>query len=1041
MYDGTTVSTGKPTVGALASGDVVNAAPVQTFDNPTIGNNHVLTASGLTLKNSNGNNVTANYTITYVTATGVITQAPYTVTAVSDTKVYDGTLSSAGKPIRTGTLQGTDAVTTEPIQVFDNANVGNAHVLTPSGLIIKNGSGTDVTLNYNIKYVTISTGVITQAPYTVNAAPQTKVYDGTVTSSVVPTRAGTLITGDVVNTEPVQVYDNANVGNTHVMTASGLTIKKSATGENVTANYNITYNTATGIITQAPLTVTAVSNTKVYDGTTVSAGIPTVGTLVPGDAVNASAIQVFDNANVGSGHVLTPSGLTIKKSSTGENVTANYNITYATNAGGVITAAPLTVTAVTDTKVYDGTVSSVGQPIVGTLVTGDAVNVAPIQIFDNILVGNTHVLIASGLTIKKISTGENVTANYNIQYVNSLADGVILGIPLTASNPTITNIKVYDGSPSAMVIPGILSGVAALDIPNVVLTAIATYDNANTGSGKTITVTYGLSGSASSIYAAPSNFSITNGEITAKPLTVSTPMITESKVYDGNSTASVTPGILSGVEAADIANVSVVSVATYDNANVGSGKTINVTYGLSGSAATNYIAPLDYTVTNGIITGKTLTVISLQLATSKIYDGTTTVNFAVGSLSGVVQADIANVLLTGSASYDNANAGTGKTITVTYNISGTASGNYLSPLSYTITNGEILAKLLTISDPVVVKDKLVDGNTTAVITSLGSLQGVEATDVNNLNVTATADYNDITVGIDKTITVVYTLSGSASGNYLAPADFVITGAIITDNVSLSPTITSTAGCEDSYLDLNYTVLTGTPTQYQITFSASTLAAGIQNINYTDLPSNLSSGVLPVLIPKGTKYGNYQGTLQMKNELGIESPVYNFQFTINVSSDFIIPKFDDVVLCDNSSNLFTGYQWYKNGVAIEGATKQFYNDLDGLIGSYSLQVTTTDGQTLFTCSKVLNVPLKEKISVFPSPLKMNQPCTVELTGMSDTDLAGSELSVYSVQGILVYHSTKVEKLNSIYLPTIDGMYLGNVTTKDGQVFPFKVIVTK
>jgi hypothetical protein len=62
-------------------------------------------------------------------------------------------------------------------------------------------------------------------------------------------------------------------------------------------------------------------------------------------------------------------------------------------------------------------------------------------------------------------------------------------------------------------------------------------------------------------------------------------------------------------------------------------------------------------------------------------------------------------------------------------------------------------------------------------------------------------------------------------------------------------------------------------------------------------------------------------------------------------------------------------------------------------------------------------------------------------MSDKELEGSEISVCSVQGIVVYHSTKVERLNSIYLPAIDGMYLGNVTTKDGQVFKFKVIVTK
>jgi len=37
--------------------------------------------------------------------------------------------------------------------------------------------------------------------------------------------------------------------------------------------------------------------------------------------------------------------------------------------------------------------------------------------------------------------------------------------------------------------------------------------------------------------------------------------------------------------------------------------------------------------------------------------------------------------------------------------------------------------------------------------------------------------------------------------------------------------------------------------------------------------------------------------------------------------------------------------------------------------------------------------------------------------------------------------KVERLNSVYLPSVDGMYLGNVTTSKGQVFPFKIIVEK
>jgi len=335
----------------------------------------------------------------------------------------------------------------------------------------------------------------------------------------------------------------------------------------------------------------------------------------------------------------------------------------------------------------------------------------------------------------------------------------------------------------------------------------------------------------------------------------------------------------------------------------------------------------------------------------------------------------------------------------------------------------------------------VDGNTTAVITSIGDLLGVETIDVDNVTVSATADYDNSSAGANKTITVVYKLAGSAADNYTAPSDYVINGAKISENITLSPLAMPTPGCENSDMELEYTILTGTPTQYAVTFNASALAAGVHSISYTELPTSLNSGTLSFAIPKGMPDGTYQGTLQMKDELGAESPIYTFNFTVNVSSDYIIPKFDDVVLCDNSSLRFTEYQWYKDAALIEGATDQFYCDQDGLVGSYSLKLTTTDGQTLFSCPKLLNIPLAQKISVYPSPVKINESCTVKLAGMQAEDLDGAELSVYSMQGVRIYHSTKVEKVNSIILPPIDGMYVGHVTTAKGKEFLFKIIVVK
>ena len=721
-----------------------------------------------------------------------------------------------------------------------------------------------------------------------------------------------------------------------------------------------------------------------------------------------------------------------------KDVTSNYKITNNTISTGVITQALLIVTAVNDSKTYDGNVSSVGKPIVGTLVLGDVVNINPIQVYDNATVGKTHRMIASGLTIKN-GSNPNVTDNYLIKYENSLLPGIITGKPLTANVQTIIISKEYDGKTSAVVTPGSLFGVASGD--EVFLGASAAYETSKVDLNKKITITYSLSGANAAIYAVPKDSIIKTGIITPKALTVSETNIKTYKVYDGTpSSTFFSQGSLNGVITGDKVNLNT-STVIYKDVNVGTNITITCTYILTGAEAGNYTAPASYIENNGEITGKPLAVMSLKITPSKVYDSNTSATFTVDSLSGVEVIDIGKVELTGMATYQDSGVGIEKKITVTYKISGKAISNYIAPSDYTITNGEITAKRLTILDPTVVLNKMFDGNTIAVITTLGKLLNVETIDSINIKVTALADYENMNVGNNKTITLIYTLSGIGNENYSAPLNFVFVGAQISDSVRLSPIITPTAGCEGSAIDLAYSVLSGTPTQYKLTFSTLALAEGIQNVIYTNLPSSFSNGTLSFAIPKGMPDGNYQASLQMKNVFGIESPVYTFQFSVNVSSDFIIPKFDDVVLCNNSSNRFIGYQWYKDGAIIDGATKQFYNDLNGLIGSYSLKVTTKDGQILFICPKVLDVPLLKKVIVYPNLLKMNHTCTVKITGMTDAELKGAELSIYSMQGILIYQLTKVQKQNSISLPSVDGMYVGHVTTSAGQEFPFKVIVSK
>ena len=88
------------------------------------------------------------------------------------------------------------------------------------------------------------------------------------------------------------------------------------------------------MITPAQLTITAATNTKVYDGTTSAAAIPTVtGLLSPDTVTNLS--ETYDTPAVGMGKTLSVATYTVNDANGG----ANYTVNTVKNTTGVITAA------------------------------------------------------------------------------------------------------------------------------------------------------------------------------------------------------------------------------------------------------------------------------------------------------------------------------------------------------------------------------------------------------------------------------------------------------------------------------------------------------------------------------------------------------------------------------------------------------------------------------------------------------------------------------------------------------------------------------
>ncbi len=487
-YDGTTASSGTPTVSpALAGTDTGNF--VQVFDTRNAGTGKTLIPSGSVSDGFSGN----NYAITFVSDnTGVITARAITVTAVTDTKEYDGTNSSVGVPTISPALISGD--TAGFIQTFDTKHVGAGKTITPSGSVSDGFSGN----NYAVTFVNDTTGVITAKAITVTAVTDTKVYDGTTASSGTPNVSPSLAGGDTAVL--TQTFGNRNVG-----TGKTLTPLAVITDGNNGDNYAVTYvNDTTGVITAKPITVTAVTDTKAYDGTAASSGTPGISpSLAVGDT--SGFIQTFNNKHAGTGKILTASGSVIDG-----NSGSNYAVTFVADNTGVITARAVTVTAVTDTKAYDGTTASSGTPNVSPVLAGGDTAVLT-QAF-----GNKNVGTGKTLTPLAVITDGNGGNNYAVTYVNDTT-GVITARAITVTAATDT--RVYDGTTASAGVPTItLGSLASGDSA----TFTQTFDTRHVGTGKTLTPAGIITDGNSGGNYAVTYVNNTTGVITTKAATWTT---------------------------------------------------------------------------------------------------------------------------------------------------------------------------------------------------------------------------------------------------------------------------------------------------------------------------------------------------------------------------------------------------------------------------------------------------------------------------------------------------------------------------------------
>ncbi len=368
---------------------------------------------------------------------------------------------------------------------------------------------------------------------------------------------------------------------------------------------------------------------------------------------------------------------------------------------------------------------------------------------------------------------------------------------------------------------------------------------------------------------------------------------------------------------------------------------------------------------------------------------------------------------------------------------------------------------LEISTPDIITDKVYDGKTTVKWVNGNNCVITNAVDGDDVKIVGEPEmaYDTPDVGFDKKITVKFTVDGRHLDRYLLPDDYETVGVIRPENIVVAdtpekPGVLATNGCERVELKVN--VSEGYPTMFSIVFDDKAHQAGFADIIDSDKIKPTSDGeyVIQFDRPKDATYGNYTAMLHLKDPLGAESNDVKFDFSLNLSSQYLHSWYEDVydvILVDNRRNEFSGYQWFRfedgKDSEIVGENKQFYNELStgkGLDGWYGAYVWTLDGNEKmricprdFTRQVSLSKSSVEKsVSVYPNPAASLEPVTVRLNGFDEDDYKWTVVYVYNSMGSIVSTLKNVGELNTVCLPA--GNYSG-VVVCDGKKLSFKFIV--
>ncbi len=690
---GNTTSTFKVTVNDKLPGDISYNATNQFFVDYAITN--------LNPTVSSGGGVILTYAITptlptglsFSTTTGVISGK---ATVPSSQTTYTVTASNSG---------GNKQATFNIIVVQLDASISKTDVKCFGGsdgtaTVSVSGGATPYTYSWSPSGGTASTATgLTAGTYTVTI---TDANSSSISRSITigqPTALTATISSTVISQK------NGNDGTATVIPSGGTapyTYSWSSNGGTALTATGLTEGTHTVTITDAH-SCTLVKSIFVDAPPAAPVGL----TATPGDTQNTLNWTANSESDVASYKIYAgsngnPSALihTVNKPTLSfthvgltNGLIYNYKI-IAVDGGGNesayssnISSTPKTPQSITFNALADKVYGSADYDAGATASSGLNITYSTSNTaVATIVAGKVHIVGIGSVTITASQSGNGLYFPATDQSQSLLITKKTITASLTG-----TVSKTYDGNTQASLASAnyMISGLEIGDVVNLNEPISGTYDSKDKGLSKTVSVTGLVISGIDAINYQLSSTSVsgTVGAVTAKQLTVNASGI--NKTYDANTTGTVN---LSDNRVSGDVLTTAYTTATFDNKNVGTGKTVSVSgISISGTDAANYSFNTT-TSTTASVTAKSLAVTASGI--NKVYDGNTTGTVTLSD--NRVSGDVLTAAYT-TATFDSKNTGTGKTVSVSgISISGTDATNY-SFNTTTSTTASVTAKSLTIT--------------------------------------------------------------------------------------------------------------------------------------------------------------------------------------------------------------------------------------------------------------------------------------------------------------------------------------------------------